>query len=183
MQRSARLILYRTTGGAIRPETTKKVTIMNYKLLGRTFIVALAMTVGATLLFWGSSFATNMVHDQLSDQKIFFPAKGNIGFNKGGWGGAVSVWCKTDPNKLLKTKFCDPIQIAQKGANDGARKGRMEAPLQVVQGHRGPHRNWRQRQVVTEDQDVEKQQPEPGDHASPKPRRDARRRRSCWRPT
>jgi hypothetical protein len=51
--------------------------------------------------------------------RIFFPAKGNLVFKKGGWGGAVSVWCKTDPNQLLKTPFCDPIQITQKGANNG----------------------------------------------------------------
>jgi hypothetical protein len=51
--------------------------------------------------------------------RIYFPAKGNLAFKKGGWGGALSVWCNTDPNKLLKTKFCDPIQITQKGANDG----------------------------------------------------------------
>src|SRR5207237_3596931 len=51
--------------------------------------------------------------------RIYFPAKGNLAYKKGGWGGALSVWCNTDPNKLLKTKFCDPIQITQKGANDG----------------------------------------------------------------
>jgi hypothetical protein len=51
--------------------------------------------------------------------RIFFPARGNIAFKKGGWSGGLSVWVKTDPNKLLKTKFCDPIQITQKGANDG----------------------------------------------------------------
>lgn len=51
--------------------------------------------------------------------RIFFPAKGNIAFKKGGWSGALSVWINTDPDKLLKTKFCDPIQITQKGANNG----------------------------------------------------------------
>jgi hypothetical protein len=51
--------------------------------------------------------------------RIYFPAKGNIAFKKGGWGGAVSFWLNTDPNKLLKTKFCDPIQITEKGANNG----------------------------------------------------------------
>jgi lysophospholipase L1-like esterase len=51
--------------------------------------------------------------------RIFFPAKGNLAYSKGGWGGAVSVWINTDPNKLLKTKFCDPVQITQKGANNG----------------------------------------------------------------
>lgn len=51
--------------------------------------------------------------------RIFFPAKENIAFKKGGWGGAVSVWINTDPDRLLKTTFCDPIQITEKGANNG----------------------------------------------------------------
>src|SRR5438105_742301 len=51
--------------------------------------------------------------------RIFFPAKGNLAYKPGGWGGAVSVWINTDPDKLLKTKFCDPVQITQRGANDG----------------------------------------------------------------
>lgn len=51
--------------------------------------------------------------------RVFFPAKGNVAFKKGGWSGAMSVWCKTDPDKMLKTRFCDPIQITQKGANNG----------------------------------------------------------------
>ena len=51
--------------------------------------------------------------------RIYYPAQGNIGFKKEGWAGALSVWMNTDPNKLLKTKFCDPIQITQKGANNG----------------------------------------------------------------
>ena len=51
--------------------------------------------------------------------RIFLPAKGNIGYRAGGWGGSVSFWLNTDPNTLLKTRFCDPVQITQKGANDG----------------------------------------------------------------
>ena len=41
------------------------------------------------------------------------------GYKKGGWSGSVSTWIKTDPDKLLKTKFCVPVQITQKGAIDG----------------------------------------------------------------
>jgi hypothetical protein len=52
--------------------------------------------------------------------RIFVPAKGNIGYKAGGWSGAVQVWCKFDPDTMLKTKFCDPIQITHKGANNGA---------------------------------------------------------------
>jgi hypothetical protein len=51
--------------------------------------------------------------------RIFFPARGNVAFQQGGWGGAVSVWINTDPDTLLKTKFCDPVQITEKGAMNG----------------------------------------------------------------
>ncbi len=51
--------------------------------------------------------------------RIYFPAKGNLAYRAGGWSGAVSLWLNTDPNKLLKTKFCDPIQITHKGAGNG----------------------------------------------------------------
>jgi formylglycine-generating enzyme required for sulfatase activity len=51
--------------------------------------------------------------------RIFFPARGNIAFQKGGWSGSLSCWINTDPNLLLKTPFCDPIQITQKGAGNG----------------------------------------------------------------
>src|SRR5581483_3921536 len=48
--------------------------------------------------------------------RIMFPAQGNIAFKKGGWAGSVSAWINTDPNTLLKTPFCDPVQITQKHA-------------------------------------------------------------------
>lgn len=51
--------------------------------------------------------------------RVFFPAKGNVAYRPDGWGGAVSFWLNTDPNTSLKTPFCDPVQITEKGANDG----------------------------------------------------------------
>ena len=39
-------------------------------------VLFLILAVGGGLLMWGSSFATNMVHDQLSDQQIRFPKAG-----------------------------------------------------------------------------------------------------------
>jgi hypothetical protein len=51
--------------------------------------------------------------------RIYFPARGNLAYRKGGWGGAVSFWMNTDPNRLLKTPFCDPVQITHRGANNG----------------------------------------------------------------
>jgi hypothetical protein len=68
----------------------------------------------------GISGAALEVTDVLPNNgRVFFPVKGNLAYKKGGWGGAVSVWVNTDPNTSLKTKFCDPIQITQKGANNG----------------------------------------------------------------
>lgn len=51
--------------------------------------------------------------------RIFFPMRGNVAFDAKGWSGAASVWCNTDPNQTLKTTFCDPIQLTQRGANNG----------------------------------------------------------------
>ncbi len=51
--------------------------------------------------------------------RIFYPAQGNLAFDRGGWSGTVSFWIKTNPDTMLKTSFCDPIQITQKGANNG----------------------------------------------------------------
>src|SRR4051794_13831027 len=44
-------------------------------------ILFLVLAIGGGLLLWGSNFANNMVHDQLSEQKISFPAKGSPGFD------------------------------------------------------------------------------------------------------
>jgi hypothetical protein len=40
-------------------------------------VLFLVLTVAGGLLMWGSNFADNYVHDQLSAQKISFPAKGS----------------------------------------------------------------------------------------------------------
>src|SRR5687767_2222997 len=44
-------------------------------------ILFLILAVGGGLLTWGGNFATDMVHDQLADQRIFFPEKGAEGFD------------------------------------------------------------------------------------------------------
>lgn len=50
--------------------------------------------------------------------RFFYPVKGNLAYKKGGWGGACSMWINMDP-QALKLQFCDPVQITQKGANNG----------------------------------------------------------------
>jgi hypothetical protein len=52
--------------------------------------------------------------------RIYFPARGNLAYNDSGWSGSASVWIKTDPNTMFKSRFCDPLQITQKGASNGA---------------------------------------------------------------
>jgi hypothetical protein len=39
-------------------------------------VLAVVLLVGGGLLAWGGAFADDMVHDQLSDQRIFFPEAG-----------------------------------------------------------------------------------------------------------
>ncbi|MBI3824119.1 MAG: hypothetical protein HY289_15735 [Planctomycetes bacterium] len=50
--------------------------------------------------------------------RFYYPVKGNLAYKKGGWGGACSMWINMDP-QALKLQFCDPVQITQKGANNG----------------------------------------------------------------
>ena len=44
-------------------------------------VIVLVLAVGGGLLAWGGSFASDMVHDQLADQRITFPEKGSPGFD------------------------------------------------------------------------------------------------------
>lgn len=40
-------------------------------------VLFMVLTVGGALLLWGANFADNVVHSQLSEQKIAFPPKGS----------------------------------------------------------------------------------------------------------
>ena len=44
-------------------------------------VLFLVLAIGGSLLIWGSNFGTNMVHNQLSEQKISFPPKGSPGLD------------------------------------------------------------------------------------------------------
>jgi hypothetical protein len=44
-------------------------------------VVVVVLAVGGGLLTWGGSFANDMVHDQLTDQRISFPQAGAEGFS------------------------------------------------------------------------------------------------------
>jgi putative membrane-bound dehydrogenase-like protein len=51
---------------------------------------------------------------------VFFRALENVQFKRNNWSGAVSLWLSLDPDKDLEPGFCDPIQITERGWNDGA---------------------------------------------------------------
>lgn len=51
--------------------------------------------------------------------RIFYPAASNLAYSKEGWDGAVSFWLQTNPDTMLRTRFCDPIQITHRGAHNG----------------------------------------------------------------
>lgn len=52
------------------------------KIVGwASLIGGVALLVIAGLAWWGGSFATGMVHDQLAAQKIYFPPKGSAALN------------------------------------------------------------------------------------------------------
>ena len=51
---------------------------------------------------------------------LFFRAGDKLSVKQDGWGGAASVWIKTDPERMLKTPHCDPLQIVHKRYFDGA---------------------------------------------------------------
>jgi hypothetical protein len=51
--------------------------------------------------------------------RIFYPAASNLAYSKDGWDGAVSFWLQTNPDTMLRTRFCDPIQITHRGAHNG----------------------------------------------------------------
>lgn len=60
-----------------KPQTVVINKIVAWASLGG----ALALLILAGLAWWGGSYATNMVHDELSAQKIYFPAAGSTGFS------------------------------------------------------------------------------------------------------
>ena len=68
-----------------RPETESTFKAMTGKIRTRAHtrravvevVLCLVLAVGGGLLAFGGNFANNMVHDQLADQKIFFPPAGS----------------------------------------------------------------------------------------------------------
>lgn len=64
-------------GNGAAPARTKLWTRAQTRAFAVEAVLFLVLAIGGSLMMWGSHFASNMVHDQLSAQQVFFPAKGS----------------------------------------------------------------------------------------------------------
>lgn len=51
---------------------------------------------------------------------LFYRASKNIAYTPRNWSGTISFWLRLDPETTLAPGFADPIQITERGWNDGA---------------------------------------------------------------
>ncbi len=51
---------------------------------------------------------------------VFFRAPKNIAYTPRNWSGSISFWLRLDPETTLAPGFADPLQITERGWNDGA---------------------------------------------------------------
>jgi hypothetical protein len=76
--------------------------------------------IGGSLLLWGSNFADNMVHDQLSEQKIQFPQKGSPGLDPKEFPGLQQYRGQAvDNGPKAKAYANEFIKVHLKGVADG----------------------------------------------------------------
>jgi hypothetical protein len=83
-------------------------------------VLFLVLVVGGSLLLWGSNFADNMVHDQLSEQKIQFPPKGSPGLDPKEFPGLQKYAGQAvDNGPKAKAYANEFIKVHLKGVADG----------------------------------------------------------------
>ncbi len=51
---------------------------------------------------------------------VFYRAEKNVDYKKSDWSGTVSFWLSLDPDRDLEPGYCDPVNITERGWNDGA---------------------------------------------------------------
>jgi hypothetical protein len=91
-------------------------------------VLFLVLTVGSGLLLWGSSFANHMVHRQLSEQQIVFPAKGSPGLDPKEFPGLQRYAGQTVDNGAKAKAYADQfIKVHLKGVADGQTYAQVSA--------------------------------------------------------
>ena len=83
-------------------------------------VLFLVLVVGSGLLLWGSNFADNMVHRQLSEQQIVFPPKGSPGLDPAEFPGLQRYAGQTVDNGAKAKAYADQfIKVHLKGVAGG----------------------------------------------------------------
>ena len=86
-------------------------------------ILFLVLAVGGGLLLWGSNFANNMVHSQLSEQKIAFPPKGSPALDPKEFPGLQQYAGQTVDNGPKAKAYADEfIKVHLAGRRPAARR-------------------------------------------------------------
>ena len=95
----------------------------------------LVLAVGGGLLLWGSNFASNMVHNQLSEQKIAFPAKGTVALDPKEFPGLQKYAGQTVDNGPKAKAYADQfIKVHLKGIANGQTYSQVSAQSQKNPG-------------------------------------------------
>ncbi len=90
-------------------------------------VLFLVLSVGSGLLLWGSGFAHNMVHDQLSQQQIQFPAKGSAALDPKEFPGLQQYAGQTvDSGPKAKAYTNEFIAVHLKGIGKGQTYSQVE---------------------------------------------------------
>jgi len=83
-------------------------------------VLFMVLTVGGVLLLWGANFADNVVHSQLSQQKIAFPAKGSPALDPAEFPGLQRYAGQTVDNGPKAKAYADQfIKVHLKQVADG----------------------------------------------------------------
>ena len=91
-------------------------------------VLFFVLSIGSGLLFWGSGFAHNMVHKQLSEQKISFPAKGSPGLDPKEFPGLQRYAGQPVDNGAKAKAYADQfIRVHLKGVANGQTYSQVSA--------------------------------------------------------
>ena len=91
-------------------------------------VLFLVLSVGSGLLLWGSGFAHDMVHSQLSEQKISFPAKGSPGLDPKDFPGLQRYAGQAVDNGPKAKAYADQfIKVHLKGIANGQTYSQVSA--------------------------------------------------------
>jgi hypothetical protein len=94
-------------------------------------VLFLVLSVGSGLLLWGSSFAHNMVHNQLVEQKIQFPPKGSPGLDPKEFPGLQRYAGQTVDNGPKAKAYADQfIKVHLQGIANGQTYSQVSAASQ-----------------------------------------------------